>query len=217
VYRGSVPTGWPCALTKPAKISRIFPDRRLNEKIRLDIDVNGLWNSWQPRFSRFPRWWSAVNAQHVDDAQILACGALGTASKTYEFPANGTVAVAAALIFTAARPLRERLLGELSGSPILATMRDDRVYLACCYVALFGQVVHAALTDWWQDTAIDVLVVVVFVVSRLSNVAFVGCKQAACSGQPLERYGPQALNRRSGRWRHARSSGSSMGSKRAIG
>jgi hypothetical protein len=122
-----------------------------------------------------------VNAQHVDDAQILACGALGTASKTYVFPANGTVAVAAALIFTAAQPLRERLLGEMSGSPILATMRDDRVYLACCYVALFGQAVHAALTDWWLDTAIDVLVVVL-VVSRLSNVAFVGCEQAACSG-----------------------------------
>jgi hypothetical protein len=62
----------------------------------------------------------------------------------------GTVAAAAALIITAAQPLRERLLGEMSGSPILATMRDDRVYLACCYVAQFGQVVHAALlTGGW--------------------------------------------------------------------
>ena len=82
----------------------------------------------------------------------------------------GTVAVAAAaLIITAVQPLRERLLGEVSGSSILATMRDDRVYLACCYVALFGQVVHAATTDWWLDTAIDVLVVVL-VVSRLSQM-----------------------------------------------
>jgi hypothetical protein len=82
----------------------------------------------------------------------------------------GTVAAAAAaLIITAVQPLRERLLGEMSGSPILATLRDDRVYLACCYVALFGQVVHAALSDWWLDTAIDVLVVVL-VVSRLSQM-----------------------------------------------
>jgi hypothetical protein len=82
----------------------------------------------------------------------------------------GTVAAAAAaLAITAAQPLRERLLGEISGSQILAKMRDDRVYLACCYVALFGQVAHAALTDWWLDTAIDVLVVVL-VVSRLSQM-----------------------------------------------
>jgi hypothetical protein len=80
----------------------------------------------------------------------------------------GTVATAAAaLIITAVQPLRKRLLGETSGS-LLATMRDDRVYLACCYVALFGQVAHAARTDWWLDTVIDVLVVVL-VVLRVSQ------------------------------------------------
>jgi hypothetical protein len=82
----------------------------------------------------------------------------------------GTVAVAAAaLVTTAVQPLRERLLGKISGSSILATMHDDRVYLAYCYVALFGQVVHAAITDWWLDTAIDVLVVVL-VIARLSQM-----------------------------------------------
>jgi hypothetical protein len=82
----------------------------------------------------------------------------------------GTVAAAAAaLILTAAQLLRARLLGEMSASPVLATMRDDRVYLACCYVALLGQVIHAAVTDWWLDTAIDALVVAL-VVSRLSQM-----------------------------------------------
>jgi hypothetical protein len=41
-------------------------------------------------------------------------------------------------------------------------MGDNRVYLACCYVALFGRVVHAVVPNLRLDTAIDVLVVVLF-------------------------------------------------------
>jgi len=75
----------------------------------------------------------------------------------------GTVATASAtFVLTVLRPLRKRL-GEVSGSPSVACTRDDRVYLACCYVALFGQLAHAVITDWWLDTLIDAVVVVLVV------------------------------------------------------
>jgi hypothetical protein len=73
------------------------------------------------------------------------------------YPGTITLA-AAALILTAVQPLRRRILGEIGTSPMLAGVRDARFYLGCCYVALAAQVVHAVVTDWWLDTAIDVLV-----------------------------------------------------------
>jgi hypothetical protein len=75
----------------------------------------------------------------------------------------GTVATAsAALILTVLQPLRGQR-GEGSGSSRVAWTRDDRVYLACCYVALFGQIAHAVSTDWWLDTLVDVVIVVLAV------------------------------------------------------
>ena len=159
------------ALVEFALLSLIFALCAVGWLIRFAVESRGLLADY--------RFFDAVGARlsvagyGLVGLYAIVNAALDVGLGRYEpdwicYPAT-VVTAAAALIVTAAAPLRRRLVQRASGAPVWAGMRDDRLFLACCYVALCVQVTHAVIPAWWMDTGVDV-VVFVFVAAEIVKI-----------------------------------------------